>query len=240
MTVEEILALDINPTAKLVAVVSATLGITDVDMLCKTTKLSRRTIYRARADFDEAACASSVTDGTNSVPLVPNLAQNRAASAKLGTDGTGSAGEVYITTRATKELPTEVLISKIDSPFCPPGDEKRVKFEKGELSIFGELRQFWIDQFGGDEQALDLAVIQAAGYVQPNSFRPLEAQVSAQLAKTARERRERDQRYERAANSPTAKPTASAARMDYGQARIDRSKAFLDRLKSRKPVEANQ
>ena len=33
MTVEEILALDINPTAKLVAVVSATLGITDVDVL---------------------------------------------------------------------------------------------------------------------------------------------------------------------------------------------------------------
>jgi hypothetical protein len=88
-----------------------------------------------------------------------------------------------------------------------PLDTRKVEFENGKLTLFNGLRQFWVDEFGGDEKRLDLALTQAAGYVQPNSSRPLEAQVSSQLAKIAAEKRDRDARYlaAAAANKPAKK-----------------------------------
>jgi hypothetical protein len=78
-----------------------------------------------------------------------------------------------------------------------PADDQRVTFEKGELQLFNGVRQFWLNEFG-DEHALNLALKQAAGYVQPNSMRPLEAQVSSQLARMARDKRDKDTRYAKA------------------------------------------
>jgi len=102
-----------------------------------------------------------------------------------------------------------------DSPFFPQ-DHEGARFEKGRLVLLNGVRQFWLGQFGGNDLDLDLALIQAAGYVQENSRRPLEAQVGAQLAQMVRRRREQDQRYSAAVkqnqtkSNPSAAPTSDA------------------------------
>ena len=82
-----------------------------------------------------------------------------------------------------------------DNPPFIPQDPKTITFEKGQLKLFGSLKDFWLEEFGGDEKLLQLALIQAAAYVQPNSFKPLESQVSAQLARRACDKRDKDARY---------------------------------------------
>lgn len=74
----------------------------------------------------------------------------------------------------------------------------RVSLDNGRLVLGEELRTYWLPRFG-DEEGLDLALTQAAAYVQPCGLRPLETQVSSQLARMSREKRDRDRRYERAA-----------------------------------------
>jgi len=80
-------------------------------------------------------------------------------------------------------------------------DEVQVEFDGRAITMSGKLRAFWIDRFSGDEARFELALIQAAAYIQPNSYRPLESQVGAQLARIAGSKRESDQRYEKAAKA---------------------------------------
>lgn len=80
------------------------------------------------------------------------------------------------------------------------GVEEKVFYQDGNLKLCESLNQFWLKQFDGNQDDLNLALIQIAGYVQPNSrTSSLEKQTSSQLAKITRERRERDQRYRSAA-----------------------------------------
>jgi hypothetical protein len=75
--------------------------------------------------------------------------------------------------------------------------------------------------FGGDSGALDLALVEAAAYVQANSSRPLLVQVRAQLARRARDKRERDARYAAAARERQAPEDARMAefkKLVYGGA----------------------
>jgi hypothetical protein len=79
--------------------------------------------------------------------------------------------------------------------------EARVSLDNGRIVLANGLRAYWLAKFGGDAERLDLALMQVAAYVQPASVRPLEAQVSAQLARIAAEKLDRDRRYERAVTS---------------------------------------
>jgi hypothetical protein len=122
--------------------------------------------------------------------------------------------------RAQFETPSGLLKPKKleeKSPFTPQGDGERVTFENGRLELKNGLKQFWLDKFG-DEGLLDLAVIQAAGYVQVNSSKPLEAQVSSQLAKAMRDKLDKDARYAKAVKANAAKATTDAA----GESRTER------------------
>lgn len=94
-----------------------------------------------------------------------------------------------------------------DKTPLPPLPEKKIELRDGTPVLLNGLRSFWLDEFGGDAKCLDLALKQAAAYVQPNGHRTLEVQVSSQLAKIAREKRERDSRYlaAAAANKPAKK-----------------------------------
>lgn len=96
------------------------------------------------------------------------------------------------------------------TPFADPYD--RCSFEDGEIVLRNGLRAYWLDRFGGDEIRLDLALKQAAGYVQENSRKPLEAQVGAQLGRIAGEKHDRDQRYAAAAKKPD-RPTSSSIKI---------------------------
>jgi hypothetical protein len=79
-----------------------------------------------------------------------------------------------------------------------------VMFEKGKLSLLNGTRAFWLERFDADERRLDLALIEIAPILQPNSQRPLQAQVESRLAKIVAERLDRDTRYARAATAKAA------------------------------------
>lgn len=80
-----------------------------------------------------------------------------------------------------------------------------VLFEDGRLTLMNGMRVTWLEEFGGSEKDLNLALLQATPYVQPNSGRPLDVQVSGQLARIVREKRDKDARYAAAATK-AAKP----------------------------------
>ena len=83
----------------------------------------------------------------------------------------------------------------------------------GRVRLVNGTEAEWLQRFGDDREALDDALIEVAGYIQPMSRQPIKLQVERGLARIARERRERDQRYERAAarkpspNRPEDRPS---------------------------------
>jgi hypothetical protein len=76
-----------------------------------------------------------------------------------------------------------------------PQDHGGVLFENGKLTLLNGERSFWLDQFGGDERRLDLALIQIVPYLQPNSSKPLQSLVSSQLAAAVGRMMDADKRY---------------------------------------------
>lgn len=83
----------------------------------------------------------------------------------------------------------------------PPDEHKTVSLtEDGRIVLHNGTRARWLAKFGSEER-LDLALTQAAGWVQPHSSRPLQAQVEAQLARAASDKLDRDVRYQIAAKS---------------------------------------
>ena len=80
-------------------------------------------------------------------------------------------------------------------------EDQRVAFSGGRIELFNGLRSFWLGEFDGDEKGLELGLIQAAAFIQPNSARPLEAQVSAQLARQAQIKRNMDNRASKRATT---------------------------------------
>jgi hypothetical protein len=74
-----------------------------------------------------------------------------------------------------------------------------VLFEDGRITLVNGMRVTWLERFGGDAERLGLALEQAAGYIEPNSPRPLETQISSQLARIAGQRHDSDKRYSAAA-----------------------------------------
>lgn len=73
---------------------------------------------------------------------------------------------------------------------------ERVKLDEiGKPMLLNGLHAEWLSKFDNDEQALELALTRAAPYIQPNSRKPLEAQVAAQLATQLSWRRDADRRY---------------------------------------------
>lgn len=94
---------------------------------------------------------------------------------------------------------------------CNAEEETRVYFHNEQIKLCDELNQLWLKQFDGQQDDLNLALIQIAAYVQPNNrTRSLEAQVSSQLARIVRDRKEKDKRYAAAAKnkSTNAKPSS--------------------------------
>lgn len=97
-------------------------------------------------------------------------------------------------------LPTPPTVSgrefwtKANNPGPSPSDHK-VKLQDGKLELLNGFRAEWLERFGGNAERLDLAVMTAAAYVQPFGLKPLDVQVSAQLARHAAEKLDRDERH---------------------------------------------
>jgi hypothetical protein len=88
------------------------------------------------------------------------------------------------------------------------GPEADVSFDGRAITLVNGERAAWLSKFGGDEERLDLALVQAANFIQPNNrTKSLLVQVRAQLSRAVADKRDRDMRYAVAAQ---AKPTAQA------------------------------
>lgn len=88
-----------------------------------------------------------------------------------------------------------------------------VILKNGSVSLDNRLWTFWLEQFAGDKCRLLLALVEVAGRIQPNSSRPLEAQVGSQLARIAGDKRDRDKRYQDAVKT-NAKAQQAETRQD--------------------------
>jgi DNA-binding transcriptional regulator YhcF (GntR family) len=94
--------------------------------------------------------------------------------------------------------------SENQKPICDP---LGVVYENGSITMDAGNTEFWLIQFDGDRKGLELALIQAASYVQPNSqTRPMAAQVGAQLARAVASRRDQDRRYAAGVNARASAP----------------------------------
>ncbi|WP_072389803.1 hypothetical protein [Hyphomicrobium sp. CS1GBMeth3] len=131
----------------------------------------------------------------------------------VGSDPTGpTEPDQLLASRAparVNRLPSEVVISKLESPPTPShvqpvtdwrsafgaDDDPDVRFVGGKLTLLNGTRLAWIERFGGDEVALDLALIEAAGSIQRSSNSGLKLQVERKLAGIVRDARDRDRRY---------------------------------------------
>lgn len=136
-------------------------------------------------------------------------------------------------------LPPKGGVTNWKTAFADPdlkcGVERAVD---GSIHLVSGTRQFWLDQFGGDEARLDLALIETSGRVQPNSATSIKLQVERALARIAGEKHDKDQRY---AAAVKAKPAPAAAGASPPQtARAARSAEFRALLNLPKTVEATQ
>ena len=110
------------------------------------------------------------------------------------------------------DMPKHVkAVQNWGSVFAPPAPEPQVGLIGDRLELAGETQSRWLALFP-DAAALDLALIEVRGQVQPHSrSHSLAAQVESHLARIVRDRAERDRRYREAtAASASRRPTASA------------------------------
>lgn len=161
-----------------------------------------------------------------------------AAKSGNGSDRKASEGQerkdyqatTQVTTQATYQVtPLDtppVVVEKIEqnqSPFIEPITSNQIEEKEcarapismveGRIVLSAGKRDFWLPSFGNDETTLNLALIQAAGYVQPNDTSySLDVKVERQLAMIARDRRDRDQRYANQKNTVAAKPASERDR----------------------------
>ena len=117
---------------------------------------------------------------------------------------------ISISTSNTKE---ETPLSPVAEP--QKDNSRRVEFRDGKLTLFNSLKAHWLKELDGDEKRLELGLIQAANYIEPSSRKPLEAQVSAQLARQVAAKRDQDKRYAAAAcnNAARSKHRSDAKRL---------------------------
>jgi hypothetical protein len=181
----------VSALAQLVALHVAN-GTTSTKRLAELTGYTDRAIRHAKA---EAGCRKK---------------GKQVAEPAMGCRENGNRLPPVPRAPARIETPSGLVIPKGVSEVSPLPPGERVALVSGELRICAELRVFWLEQFGGDEQRLNLALIQAAGYVQSASSKPLEAQVSSQLARMASDKRDRDMRHAAAVDRNKAAPRMTA------------------------------
>ncbi len=87
-----------------------------------------------------------------------------------------------------------------DDPFGLKTDtyDAGVRFEHGQIKLLNGTKSFWLERFGNDLERLNLALIEIAGQIRPNSGRPLAQQVTSILARKIGNKIDQDQRYDAA------------------------------------------
>ena len=235
--IKAVAGLAISSTAKLVGTVMVLTGAATAIEIMELTGLTKSTAYRCMHEF---IAAGGLDHGVPTLPTLPKVPTvgipTLPTLPKVPTVGKIehiAPACVSVTTRATKELPTEVLTSKNNiTPFSPQTTEKVEKensrsawskmtkqssegpefaeFIDGRIVLSKPLEAFWLPKFGDDAERLDLALIQAVPYVQENSSRSVTAQVNCQLAQNASRKIDSDKRFKANGKPKDGDPTKRA------------------------------
>lgn len=147
------------------------------------------------------------TDGTNAERQKryrEKRKRNGSVTAEKRPDTDSDTDAEVSTPKAPKgaddDMPSNVKpVSDWSVQFATP-DHSGVKLEADRLVLVNGTLARWLEAFDNDKAALDLALIEARGSVQPNSrSHTLSAQVERQLARIVAKRRDQDRRYAAAA-----------------------------------------
>jgi hypothetical protein len=213
-------------------------GVTDTKEIAAIIGVGDRAVQKVRKA--NSSSANSETPNHSSRTTVRNEPQDASHSSEPEPQ---FVSEPRVCARL--ETPSGLVISKLVSEESPPSpsvaqpvtdwrsafgaDDQNhgVEFSQGRLTLVNGTRAFWVEQFGGDETALNLALIEAAGSIQRNSNSGLKAQVERKLANIARDTRERDKRY---ASAVKSKAPAAPAKATPG---ISAARAVLEARKAR-------
>lgn len=185
-----------TPTAKLIAILQAQ-GITDSKELAEIIGVGVRAVQLAKQVSQRSILREAGFAKTKQVsPSEAGFAKQDSSLARANKESLrdSSYQEVKIIPLTPKAEPTD-----------------RVRLSAGTIELCSDLRKFWLTEFDGDERRLRLALVEVGGRVQVNSSRPLEAQVSSQLARIVADKADKDRRYTAAvvanqAAKPAAKP----------------------------------
>lgn len=193
---EQIKPKRLSALAQLVECLKLLDGITSTAELAEATGYTKRAIRKAKAELE---CRN------------PGSARKRNAGTGVPKAEPGFRGTDRAIAHANKELPNgNTSYEDTVIPFYAREGDCRVKKDRGTIVLCDELKEFWLREFS--DQELYLALRQAAGYCQANSGDALEIQVSRQLSKYAREKLERQQRYESAKRKSGVQATEDALR----------------------------
>ena len=205
-----------NP-AKLLAAFMEASNVWDSRELSQLTGVPLRTIQRLKLE-----CATHGVNEANGTSATHGVTGG-ATSATHGASSDDGIARAYKESLRDKNLP-----KRLDSPLFPPDPYAQASIdENGRLVLTDKFRSDWLDRFGGDATRFDLALVQAQGYLQPNNrTKSLEVQLSAQLARIAADKHDRDSRYARASEQKASAPRQLTAK----EAKIERGKALYAKL----------
>lgn len=113
-------------------------------------------------------------------------------------------------------------------------DPDGVRLVAGQICLSDDHRSFWLPHFDNDPKRLDLALLQASGYIEPNcTSHSLAVKVGRQLARAAGDKRDRDQRYAKAAETNAAqKKNSQQPPQTEKQRKSEATRSFIEKLKA--------
>lgn len=219
---DELSTSDLTASARLIAVLHA-LGIEDPAELRRMTGLGESGCRKARNQLKEhrhsgapPECAATLerhqsADRHQSAPLecgsrVPTRARIETPSGLLLTEEEEKKERTPLTPQGGNVL----TVSNWNQQFADQHSGGVIQNPDGSIDLVNGTRAMWLNQFGGDETRLNLAIIQAAGEVQPRSRQPLRLQIERSLARIAGQKHDSDQRYKSRIQANPPKQAAAA------------------------------
>lgn len=245
----------LSSTAKLIAILEAS-GVVDRAEIERLTECKASTVRENVRALRNAGNPSPGSDGNpsaleiqrqKSIASDGNPAHRQKSSAGNPSNDVQRWNSIASPARGVVPNPTTVeCVSTQDRspsplpPYSPPipssprkCDPDGVTWDANSKTILLDdgNRAFWLDLFEGDAARLDLALIEAAGSIQPNSRQLLALQVGRSLSRIVADRKDRDRRYANAAAAKQASP--AQPRMDLNTRKAAEVAELRRRMKAR-------
>lgn len=246
----------LSSTAKLIAILEAS-GVVDRAEIERITECKASTVRENVRALRIAGNPSPESDGNPSAMEIQrqksitsdgNPSHRQKSSAGNPSNDVQRWNSIASPARGVVPNPTTVEVGNTLTksptpipPYSPPlvpspsrkCDPDGVTWDANSKTILLDdgNRAFWLDLFEGDAARLDLALIEAAGSIQPNSRQLLALQVGRSLSRIVADRKDRDRRYANAAAAKQASP--AQPRMDLNTRKAAEVAELRRRMKAR-------